>query len=123
MAGVKISKSFTLHLSENSAAPATPDTIHDALLAVGAGDFVILESGPETYIQTASRDGGGYILEMREGDSERHFHAVRRSGPSSEASGSNSIFTFEEVRETFMAYATEAPMPHFVRWESMQLGM
>jgi hypothetical protein len=83
---------------------------------------VILASGPETYIQTASRDGGGYILEMREGDSRRHFQAVRRSGLPTEASGSNPIFTFEEVREAFMSYAIEAPIPHFLGWESMQLG-
>jgi hypothetical protein len=82
---------------------------------------VILSSGPETYIQTASREGG-YILERRDGDSHRHFHAVRRSAAPIEASASNSIFTFEEVREAFMAYATEAPMPDFLRWEGMHLG-
>lgn len=116
-----ISKGFTLNLGGNPAAAATPDAIHDALLAVGAGDFVILESGPETYIQTASRDGG-YILEMREGDSQRHFQAVRRSEAPIDASGSTSIFTFEEMREAFMAYATESPMPHFLAWEHMHIG-
>ena len=120
-AATTISKSVTLILGENSTEAATPDAIHDALLAVGAGDFVILESGPETYIQTASRDGG-YILEMREGDSQRHFQAVRRSGAPIDASGSTSIFTFEEVREAFMAYATEGPMPHFLVWERMHFG-
>lgn len=120
-AAATISKRFTLNLGGNPAAAATPDAIHDALLAVGAGDFVILESGPETYIQTASCDGG-YILETREGDSQRHFQAVRRSRTPIEASGSNSVFTFEEVREAFMAYATEAPIPHFLVWERMHLG-
>src|SRR3546814_9185244 len=43
----------------------TPNAIHDALIAVGTGSFVILEAGPETYIQTASRDGA-YIVERSE---------------------------------------------------------
>jgi len=32
------------------------------------------------------------------------------------------IFTFEEVRDAFMAYASEAPMPHVVLWERMHLA-
>lgn len=121
-ATVTISEAFTLNVGgENHTRPATPDAIHDALLGVGAGDFVILESGAETYIQTASRHGG-YILEMREGDNQQHFRAIRRSVAPTAASDLKSIFTFEEVREVFMAYASEAPMPHFLIWERMHLA-
>jgi hypothetical protein len=121
-AGATISKAFTLNVSgENRAGHVTPDAIHDALLGVGEGDFVILELGPETYIQTASSDGG-YILEMREGDDQRHFQATRRGVAPAAASGSNSIFTFEEAREAFMAYASEAPIPHFLMWKRMDLA-
>ena len=114
-----ISKAFSLDVGgESREGSVTPDAIHDALLGIGAGDFVILASAPETYLQTAFRDGG-YILERRDGDAQRHLRARRRAVPS--ARRSDAIFSFEEVRETFMAYASEAPMPPFVVWEPMQL--
>lgn len=119
---VTVSKAFTLNVSgENRAGPVTPDAIHDALLGTGAGDFVILELGPETYIQTASRNGG-YVLETRKGDGLRHFHAIRRNVAPTAGGDLNSIFTFEEVREAFMAYASEAPMPHWLIWDRVELA-
>lgn len=121
-ATVTVSNALTLNVGgELREGPVTPEAIHDALLAVGAGDFVILESGPETYIQTASRDGG-YILEKRDGDNEWHFQALRRAVVPIASGGSNAVFTFEEVREAFMAYASGAPMPLFVTWERMHLA-
>lgn len=121
-ANVTISKAFSLNIGgENRKGPVTPDAIHDAVLGIGAGDFVILESGDETYIQTAPREGG-YILEKREGDNERHFQAIRQSQGRTAAIDLNSVFTFEEVREAFMAYASEAPTPHFLKWERMHLA-
>jgi hypothetical protein len=117
-----ISKAFTLNLDgEDSEGPVTPDAIHDALLRVGARDVVILESGPETYMQSAGRDGG-FILEMREGDNQRHFRAIRRPNAPVAVEDQNDIFTFEEVCEAFVAYATEAPMPHFLIWERLLLA-
>lgn len=121
-ASVTVLEMFTLNVGgEYREGPVTPEAIHDALLAVDAGDFVILESDPETYIQTASRDGG-YILEKRDGDNQRHFQALRRGVVPIATCGSNSVFTFEEVREAFMAYASRTPMPPFVTWESMHLA-
>jgi hypothetical protein len=38
------------------------------------------------------------------------------------ASSSNTIFTFDEAREAFMAYASEAPMPPFIAWERVRLA-
>lgn len=120
-ATLTVSKAFTLNVGGDSRAdPVTPDAIHEALLALGAGDFVILESGPETYIQTTFRDGG-YILEMRDGDKLRHFQAKRRSVAPKSPSESHSMFTFEEVREAFIAHASEAPTPPFLTWERMHL--
>ncbi len=82
---------------------------------------MILELSPLTYIQTAFRDGG-YMLEMREDEDQRHFRAIRRSGVTAAAGDSNFIFKFEEVREAFMSYASEAPMPHFLMWERMHFA-
>lgn len=119
-ATVIISKAFSLEVAgETRKGPVTPDAVHDALLGMGAGDFVILASAPAMYIQAVFRDGG-YIIERRDGDDQRHFEARRLSTPS--AGSSDSVFSFEEVRETFLAYASEAPMPPFVRWEAMQFA-
>jgi hypothetical protein len=117
-----VAEGFTLNVAgEPHKGPVTTEAIHDALLGVGPDDFVILELGPETYVQTASRDGG-YIIEMREGGNEHHFQATRRGAAPAAAGVSNSTFTFEEVREAFTAYASKAPMPHFLRWERMHLA-
>lgn len=119
-ATTKISKAFSLDVGGDSQkGPVTPDAIHDALLGIGAEDFFILSSAPETYMQTAFRDGG-YIIEKRDGGDQRHFRALRRT-PLSKGH-SDAVFSFEEVRETFMAYASEAPMPPFLIWEPMQLA-
>ncbi|NYI22972.1 hypothetical protein FHS93_001897 [Sphingobium francense] len=99
----------------------TPNAIHDALIAVGTGSFVILEAGPETYIQTASRDGA-YIVEKRDGGSFEHFRALRSNDNLRLAERNNDLFDFEEVREVFMAYASEASAPPFVTWEKMHLS-
>lgn len=116
---ITISEVLSLDVSgEIRRGPVTPDAIHDALLGIGSGDFVILASAPETYIQTAFRDGG-YIIEKRDGDAQSHFRALRLMGPS--ARSSDPVFSFEEVRATFMAYASEAPTPPFLTWVSMQL--
>jgi hypothetical protein len=120
-AAVLVANAFTLNVGgEHRDRAVTPEAIHDALLAVGAGDFVILEAGQEAYIQTAPSDGG-YILEKRDGDKQRHFQAVRRAVARSSSARSRTIFTFEEVHEAFMAYASGAPMPLFIAWEQMHL--
>lgn len=115
-----ISKAFSLDLGgETRQGPVTPDEIHEALLGIGEGDFVILASASETYIQTAFRDGG-YIIEKRDGDDQRHFRALRRAVPAS--AGSDPLFSFEEVLTTFLAYASDAAMPPCVIWEPMRLA-
>jgi hypothetical protein len=96
--------------------PVTTETLHQALSEMGEDDFVILSSAPETYIQTAIRDGD-YVIEKRDGSGERHF-AARRVGPAPEVR--EDLFSFDEVREIFLAYAAAAPMPPLVRWERMR---
>jgi hypothetical protein len=104
---------------KNDENPATTDSIYDTLLGTGAGDFVVLALDAENYIQTASQ-GGGYILEMREGNHQRHYRAARRGMASSSDANSGYIFTFKEVQAAFMAYSSDAPMPGFLGWEIMQ---
>jgi hypothetical protein len=98
-----------------------PQSIHDALIGVGEGSFVVLESGPETFIQTASLNGG-YFLEKRSESSRALFRAARRDGVPSNAGREKHVFEFEEVRDIFMAYASATSEPNFVTWERMDLS-
>ncbi len=114
-----ISKAFSLEVSGDMVeGPVTFAAIHEALLGIGAEDFVILASAAETYIQTGLRDGD-YFIEKRDGNAQRHFRALRLAAPST--GSSDAAFSFEEVREAFLAYASEAEMPMYIRWESMRL--
>jgi hypothetical protein len=115
---VPVSEAINLVVGgENRAGPITSDTIHDALLGLGEGDFVVLEKDPETYLQTASRDGS-YIIEMREGDDQRHFQAVRRGAA---PTAPERTFSFEEVLEACLAYSSDMTMPHYLTWEQLHL--
>lgn len=99
----------------------TPAIIHEALLGLGTGDILVLQSGPETYIQTVSRDGG-YIIEKREGGRLRHF-AASRPGSSSqdETDSSETVFTFEEAVFAFVAFGKGTAAPSFLKWEPLRL--
>lgn len=120
-AALTISQGLTLSVGgEKLAGVVKPESIHDALIGVGEGSFVVLEAGLETYIQTASHDGG-YIVEKRDGNGRSHFRAARRSGASPSSEGSKYIFDFEEVRDIFMAYASVAPVPDRFIWERLEL--
>ena len=117
-----ISRALTLTVAgEDWIGPITPEAIHDVLLGVGEGDFVILALAPENYIQTAFRDGG-YLLEKREGSKEKHFSARCRRVATAARNDAKSVLTFEEVREAFMAYACGGAMPPFITWERMHLA-
>ena len=119
---IKFSKAFTVSVSgEDRAGAVTSDVIHDALRDVGSDCFVVLASGSETYMQTAFRDGG-YILEMREGGSHRHFQGLRKGQNKSAGDDAKLIFSFEEVREAFLAYGSAAPTPPFLMWRRMNLA-
>ena len=109
-AGATVSGALTLTAAGEDRAGATAEDIHDALLAVGEGDFMILSTEPETNIQTAFGDGG-YILEKRDGGPGAHFRATRSETPS------QAILSFDEVREALLAYAADAPPPGWLAWE------
>lgn len=115
-AGATASGAMTLTAAGEDRPGPTGEEIHDALLAVGDGDFAILAVDEDTYIQTAFRDGG-YILERRDGSAGVHFQARRREG------AGGMILTFEEVREAFLAYAADAPSPVWLVWERMILAV
>lgn len=120
-ADIATSAGLTLTAAGDDRTGPTTGEIHDALLTVGADDFVILARGAETYIQTAFRDGG-YLLEMRDGDSQRHYQARRHNNAAIVAGRSSDTFTFEELHEVFFTYASEASIPPFLVWERMHLA-
>ncbi len=98
----------------------TQETIHDALMRVGNRDFMIIESGPQDYLQTASRDEG-YILEVRKGGPGKHYQAVRNGRETDAPVKSNDTFTFEEISEAMSAYLAGSSMPGFLRLQPLEL--
>ena len=92
----------------------TSETIEDALMRVGNGDFLIIETNTQNYIQTTSKEGA-FILETREGGPAQHFRAVRVG------QSADDRFTFEEIQETLTAYVSGGDMPGFIRWQPMDL--
>lgn len=93
--------------------PVTDDAIENAFMRVGNQDFLIVESGPEHYLQTASRDGR-YILEVRSGPDE-HYQAIRNGKVVGERANADDTFTYEEVSTAIASYASGDPLPRFLR--------
>ena len=101
---------------EDKQGSVTAEAIHDALLNAGVGDSVILATGAESYVQTLV-EPDGFILEKREGDRHHHYRGCHRGN----VSESRTLFTFEDVLATLMAYGTGSLLPDTVAWEPMDL--
>lgn len=104
---------------ESTSAPLSLDMIQDALLRTGTHDVVIVEKGPEHYLQTIGRDGG-YVVELRQGSAAQHFMGKRR-GTSPEWHDGDAL-TFDEAVAVFAAYGTGDPKPAVVSWEPLDLA-
>lgn len=100
--------------------PVTEAGIQDALLRVGNGDFMIIESAPEDYLQTTCRDGA-YILEIRKSDPNKHYQAVRNASVVGGPEKADDTLTFEEVSAAMVSYAFGESLPNFLRLEPMDL--
>jgi len=96
---------------------ATEEAVHEALLATGVDDSVVLAADDELYIQTLGRDGG-FILEIRQGNRDRHFIAAR---PGDIQTENGSVFTFEEATAAFASFASSGPTPPFLQWQLLTL--
>jgi hypothetical protein len=98
----------------------TSDAIENALMRVGNGDFLIIETNAHDYIQTLCREGA-CILEARKGGPSRHFRGVR-VGKATDLSGNgDDHFTIEEIQEALIAHVSGLDMPSFIRWQPMDL--
>lgn len=98
----------------------TSEAIENALMRVGNGDFLIIETNTQNYIQTAYREGA-YILETRKGGPTQHYRADRVEKPSDLTGNAGDHFTFEEIQEALISYVSGANMPAFIRWQPMDL--
>jgi hypothetical protein len=108
-----VATGLTLSVNEEMGdGPLTSDAILDALADLGVDDFAVLASAHERYLQTLSTSKG-WILEKREGDGLQHFRAQRSDGAKT--------FDLDEVLAVFLAYASDAPMPAVVKWQTLQL--
>lgn len=98
--------------------PVTDEATQAALLRVGNRDFLIIESSPQDYLQTALRDGE-YILEVRKGGPSKHYQAVKHGRKTGSNGCVEDTFTFKEVCEAIAAYLAGIDMPRFVHWRLM----
>lgn len=97
----------------------TANRLHTALLDVGPDGFLILSTAPDVYMQTAFKDGG-YVIEERKGGTI-HFEAIRTNVDKKVDSVPDNIFTFDQVHQALLTFATDAPSPDFLRWERMHI--
>jgi hypothetical protein len=122
-ANVSIVKPLEMVVSgEKSSESVTGGSIYEALLATGLGDFIILASASETYIQALGTEAG-LIIEMREGNADRHFRAVHCGGSHRANADAPNHFSFEEAWDVLVAYVSETPMPSGVQWEREQIEL
>ena len=97
----------------------TPERIYDALVELTEDSFVILAFADERYIQTLSKSGG-YVVEKREGDRSRHFEG-RMAGIRSDRELPPNRLSFDEIFDTFLAYAAQTPGPAALEWRRMDV--
>lgn len=95
--------------------PVTSRALHDALLGLAEGEFIILARTEQHYIQSMARNGN-FILEQRSGDSWHHFKAVRRPAISADDQPGEMI-GFDAAYSAFLAFASDKPMPPSLDWK------
>lgn len=100
--------------------PMTAEAIQSAFMRVGNGDFLIVELGPQDYLQTGCQDGG-YILEIRKGGPGKHYRAIRNERAIDGNATTNDTFSYEEVLAAMELYAVGEALPGFLRLEPMKL--
>lgn len=109
-----ITRPLTLNVNgDDHKGPVTSAAIYDAMMAMGEHDFLILSSDDEIYMQAASVHGG-FIIERRDGDQARHFHAHRQDEP---VRKQPAVFSFEDAMAVIGAYVSDKPTPAFIRWK------
>ena len=99
--------------------PVTAEVIQSAFMRVGNGDFLIVEAGPQDYLQTACNNDG-YILEVRKGGPGEHYRAFRNERAISGRAKANDTFTYDEVLAAMERYAFGDALPSFLRFEPMK---
>jgi hypothetical protein len=99
----------------------TSEAIENALMRVGNGDFLIIETDTQDYIQTAFQEDA-FRLETRKGGPTQHYRAVRVEKPADVTGNVADRFTFEEIQEALTAYIAGGDMPGFIRWQPMDLN-
>lgn len=106
-------RTLTLTINETARTGAISTAeLQEALSEAGPDDILILDAGPEDYIQTCWNEGG-FTLERRDGGADRHFRAETGSG--------QTVLGFEDVLGAFTAWAQEARLPDNLRWKTLRL--
>lgn len=100
--------------------PVTQEAIQNAFMRVGNQDFMIIETGPQHYMQTMCQDGE-YILEVRTGGPDKHYRAVRNRTLPFDHSKSEETFTYEEVSEAMDSHVAGVTLPSFLRLQPLNV--
>jgi hypothetical protein len=95
--------------------------------------FGVLSRGGRHFIQVAA-EGGGFVIEKREGGEDSHVHARRTGGRPSpkpprpgffkrllgggRGKRDADTFTLGEVEAVLLAWYEDRPDPDFLRWDS-----
>lgn len=95
---VPAGEKFSLECAQAiSSADATEADIRNAFADDrGRGEFIILSESDEVFLQASGEDDGPYVLEYREGSSDRHFRCTRG-------------LTKAEVEDAFLKYLHRDP--------------
>ena len=75
--------------------------------------FTVLGIDEDRYIQTAY-EGGGLVVEKRDGGADSHLRAQRTGG--------QPLFSKDEVKRMFLAYYRRSSFDPIVEWRPFDLG-
>ncbi len=109
----------------------TNDQISQTLLQLGDGDYAIIGTSDDVYMQTF-RTKYGFLLEKREGSGDDHYEAVPADGRPRVAESRpwmafwlkpKAIFWYsgDEVISAFCSYKDGNSNPDFVTWNQIRI--
>ena len=108
-----------------------PDEIASVVRNLREGDFAILGSEDEVFMQTMLLPHG-YLLEKRDGDADHHYEAVPDDGRRRieekpvwwafwQKPKAIYYFTADEIISAFQAYGIGDANPAFCTWEQIKI--
>lgn len=118
---VRLQRHMTLTVDgEEQSGFASWEEIEAALHGLESDSFLILDEGPETYVQLL-RTNDEFVIEKRDGGRHSHFQAARTAGHAGRSSAMGPTFSTAEALEVLATHVSDAPMPTFIAWEKTRV--